>query len=284
MAEAFGVAAGAVGIASIFTTCVDCFNYVQLGRQFERDFQQQLVTLRLLETRLSRWGAAVHIHDDPNLGNPNASPAEVDTAKMTLFQILLLFSDSEKKSKIFASSSAVYSSTDIQDPALAALVSTTSSIASERKKGPGFLKRARWALYDRGSLVDLTGGISGLLDSLENLFPAKEAQQRLADEDIRKITESVELKVLRVVTAGVDQLLQERMNSVSNEDGDIYESIVLSDRVRASNGPVIFGNGTETGSATDVVVHGPRTVYKSIQAKDDVKVHNGPMYNRSVFD
>jgi hypothetical protein len=39
MAEPFGTVAGAIGIASSFTACVDCFEYVQFGRYFGRDFQ-----------------------------------------------------------------------------------------------------------------------------------------------------------------------------------------------------------------------------------------------------
>jgi hypothetical protein len=36
MAKPFGIIAGAVGIAAAFTACVDCFNYIQLGRRFGR--------------------------------------------------------------------------------------------------------------------------------------------------------------------------------------------------------------------------------------------------------
>ena len=39
MAEPFGIATGAVGIAATFTTYVNGFGYVQLGRHFGRDFQ-----------------------------------------------------------------------------------------------------------------------------------------------------------------------------------------------------------------------------------------------------
>lgn len=34
MAEPFGIVSGTVGIASAFTACVDCFEYIQLGRHF----------------------------------------------------------------------------------------------------------------------------------------------------------------------------------------------------------------------------------------------------------
>ena len=84
MAEPFGIAAGAIGIAAAFTACVDCFGYVQLGRHFGRDFQTDLLALNCARLRLTRWGQAVNIYEDPNLGRPDAKPAEIQTAKDTL--------------------------------------------------------------------------------------------------------------------------------------------------------------------------------------------------------
>jgi hypothetical protein len=56
MAEPFGTAAGAVGIAAVFTACVDCFGYVQFRRHFKRDFQTDLLILNYARLRLTRWG------------------------------------------------------------------------------------------------------------------------------------------------------------------------------------------------------------------------------------
>jgi hypothetical protein len=96
MAEPFGIAAGAVGIAAAFTACVDCFNYIQIGRHFGRDFQTEMLTLDCTRLQLTRWGQAVKIYDDPKLGRPDATPEELQTAKEALHQILILFADSQK--------------------------------------------------------------------------------------------------------------------------------------------------------------------------------------------
>jgi hypothetical protein len=34
MAEVFGTVAGALSVAALFNNCVDCFEYIQLGRHF----------------------------------------------------------------------------------------------------------------------------------------------------------------------------------------------------------------------------------------------------------
>lgn len=55
MAEPFGIVAGAIGIASAFTACVDCFEYVQFGRHFGRDFQTNQLALDCARLRLTWW-------------------------------------------------------------------------------------------------------------------------------------------------------------------------------------------------------------------------------------
>ena len=94
MAEPFGIAAGAVGIAAAFTACVDCFEYVQFGRHFGRDYQTDLLALNCSRIRLTRWGQAVDILNDPKMGRSDATTPEIQTVKETLYQILVLFADS----------------------------------------------------------------------------------------------------------------------------------------------------------------------------------------------
>jgi hypothetical protein len=77
MGELFGIVAGAVGIAAAFTACVDCFNYVQLGRRFGQDYQTDILSLSCARLRLTRWGQAVDIYGDTKLGRADATAAEI---------------------------------------------------------------------------------------------------------------------------------------------------------------------------------------------------------------
>ncbi|KAJ1559261.1 hypothetical protein HK405_011364, partial [Cladochytrium tenue] len=102
MAEAFGIVSGAVGIAAIFSTCVECFDYVEVGRSFGRDVKTYQLVLVLLQLRLSRWGYAVGIDDGDNtdslqLNNGTfATPKQEERAKEVLVHILVLLQDSQK--------------------------------------------------------------------------------------------------------------------------------------------------------------------------------------------
>jgi hypothetical protein len=53
MAEPFGIIAGAIGISSTFTACVDRFKYIQLSRHFERDFQTHQLAIKCASLRLT---------------------------------------------------------------------------------------------------------------------------------------------------------------------------------------------------------------------------------------
>jgi hypothetical protein len=74
MAEPFGIVAGAVGIAAAFTACVDCFDYIQLGRHFRRDYQTDLLSLNCARLRLTQ---AINVFKDAKLGRPDTILAEI---------------------------------------------------------------------------------------------------------------------------------------------------------------------------------------------------------------
>lgn len=80
---------------------MECFDYIKTGRRFGKDFQTGLVKLSLFKLRLSRWETALRVYDDPQLGHPGASQDDIDPARNTLYQMLMLLADSEKVSKKF---------------------------------------------------------------------------------------------------------------------------------------------------------------------------------------
>ena len=54
MAETAGLVFGAVSLASLFTDCVDCFNYIRIGQTLEDDFPIYQTELDVLQLRFSR--------------------------------------------------------------------------------------------------------------------------------------------------------------------------------------------------------------------------------------
>jgi hypothetical protein len=91
MAEVFGIVAGSLSVAALFNNAVDCFEYIQLGRNFGTDYQTCQLRLDIARLRLSRWGTAVDIGNSPDFAVVDPSTDEARTAKRTLEQLLKLF-------------------------------------------------------------------------------------------------------------------------------------------------------------------------------------------------
>ncbi|KFX85878.1 hypothetical protein V490_09349 [Pseudogymnoascus sp. VKM F-3557] len=178
MAEPFGIVASAIGIAFAFAACVDCFEYVQFGCHFGRDFQTSQLALDCAKLRLTRWGKSVNIYDDPKLGRQDATATETQLAKDVLLQILVLFADTEGTSK-------KYKLTMKANEDLSA-----------------------------SSLKDLLEQIVSLLDEIERLFPAPRSQTTLVQQEIAEIGDKESLELIADVAMGVDNLLQKTVKEV----------------------------------------------------------------------
>ena len=63
MMESIGFGISIVALASLFSTCVECFDYFRLGQAFDRDFEILLVQLDLEKFRLLNWGNSVGIFE-----------------------------------------------------------------------------------------------------------------------------------------------------------------------------------------------------------------------------
>ena len=230
MADPFGIASGAVGIATAFTACIDCFEYIQLGRHFGRDFQTDQLALSCARIRLSRWGESVDIYNDPKLGRPNATATEVQVAKNTLVQILELFAATEgisRKYKLSAKSGEDLStlSTGDLDPKLIALDNKMKRLAVRRQKGAPFLKLTSWAIYHRSALKELLDNIVSLIDNIETLFPAPQAQITLARQEAAELGDKESLKLVEDAANGVDDILRTATQEVIT--GHQYLNVVV---------------------------------------------------------
>src|SRR5271154_7036183 len=120
MAEAFGIFAGAAGLAGLFTPCVECFEYIQFGRKFGKDYETSLVKLDVVRLRLSRWGVSVGLVADPTEPRPSilatrtqASDAELELVEKILGQIKDAFDEVETTSIMFKTKAEKSKSTDL---------------------------------------------------------------------------------------------------------------------------------------------------------------------------
>src|ERR1700712_5460660 len=112
MTEPVGATLGVLGLAGLFTVCVNCFDYVQSGRAIGKDcalIDNQLSAIRL---RLFAWGKTT------GLTNPTGYDHRLDDfrwrqhVRQQLSGISLLFLDSVKLIRRYELEERYYVHTD----------------------------------------------------------------------------------------------------------------------------------------------------------------------------
>ena len=172
-----------LGLPGLVTACVDCFNYVQLARNFGSDYAQCLLELDAIKMRLSRWGSAVGITKShlPNL--PDLSKEDSQMARSLLTSILDTFAKAEVASARFVKANAAEDPADVGlipcdpntdlDLHYQTLHGTIEEIVKKRHKNTSLLKKAKWAFYQKSKFDTMIFELRRLVDDLTDLLDRK---------------------------------------------------------------------------------------------------------------
>lgn len=218
--EPVALSVGLIGLAGLFNNAVDCFEYVQLGRNFGINFQTSLLKLDSARLRLSRWGQAVGLSGEitnPQSLHSTALPAEdIPKAERLLEQILALFIDAERVSVKYKSSASTDDSSlmvlDVQadmDPVHRSLHEKMRGMSIKRQNGTALRQKMKWALYEEKIFKRLIEDVTGLVNDLVGIFPAtQQVQRELCEVEALEIGKSKGLPILWSIAASQDKDLE----------------------------------------------------------------------------
>ncbi|KAL9074931.1 MAG: hypothetical protein Q9157_004201 [Trypethelium eluteriae] len=241
MAEASGLAVGVVALAGLFNSTVECFEFVQLGRNFEKDFQTSQLKLDNARLRLSRWGKSLglndNIQDTQSLGTYFRADEDIKQAESLLGQIIELFADAEGVSNKFKSrkrsddtSLMTYSPQTDLEPAIADLHFKMRQLSIARQNRSGLREKAKWALYEEKHFRRLIEDITELVNSLVELFPAsEELQRRLCANEVSMLGENEKLSELKDIATAQDKFLADALTGSSEHVGGSYNIVFSGD-------------------------------------------------------
>jgi hypothetical protein len=216
MAEIFGVVAGSLSVAALFNNCVQCFEYIQLGRSFGRDYQACQLKLDVARVRLSRWGEALDVLDNHRFTSVSPDDKEAQIAQSIFEEICALFQSAQTKSRRYALSSRGEDTGTLQSTELSPvgqrLHNHWVAIAAQRHKNAGLVRKTAWALYDGKALGKLVGDLGALIDDLESIFPIENRSRELVELEVEEVQDTASLAVLQDAARDADQLLFEAVN------------------------------------------------------------------------
>jgi hypothetical protein len=185
----------ALGIASLYTTCRDCYDFFTTVRKAEAESSVHLRELEIQRSILKAWGFHWQIHDDSS-----GSPGEVDrkTPDQTKLQTYLL-SNRFKAEGVFNTLSALADTLSNQEklikrygiqlrPAQSSPDGSQSTdnvtliihgtkiedvmpVVSEVKKRLSMLNKFKWAMKDRDDFQRLITDLKSHSESLYRLCP-----------------------------------------------------------------------------------------------------------------
>ncbi|KAI8671986.1 hypothetical protein NCS56_00660800 [Fusarium sp. Ph1] len=167
---------GAISIAALFNKCVDCFEYIQIARNFRKDYGRCQLRLDVAKWRLDRWGAAIDINNDPRFRSGAPTDESVAHAPDTLREIAGRIEWAYKVSRRSKQTTpeqdwAALTQADL-DPASQRVRNQFEAITKKRQDRTSLIKKTGWALYDKKRLGSLIGNIVSSIDELELIFPS----------------------------------------------------------------------------------------------------------------
>jgi hypothetical protein len=230
--EPASLAIGVVALAGLFNNTVECFEFVQLGRTFGKDFQTSQLKLDNARLRLSRWGKSLNLDEDVrdimSLQGHFDSPT-VAHADALLGQIIDLFAEAEGVSSKYQSrngSLMVYDPQTDLDPATATLHQKMRQLAIQRQNRSSIKQKTKWALYQEKQFRRLIEDITELVDKLVELFPAAmQSQRELCDTEVSAVGEGESISVLREIAASQDKLLEQAITKAAEGTGKAHHIV-----------------------------------------------------------
>ena len=253
--ESAGLAIGVAGLAGLFSACVDCFEYIQLGRQFGQDYGKCLLKLDAARLQLSRWGAAIGLKPvEPALQKQQMahySSQEMRLAQSLLRQIWDTFEDAERISSrymghVLANNTGgptdlvVYDpdTTDIS-PDYRRVHLTMRELSQWRQKATSLQKKAMWALYDKKKFDRMIEDITGFINQLVNLFPAAQDDQRaLCRSEVAAFPRAQDLALLNDIVHGDDQILSGEIEREMESRGHVFTDWVAGENSKMRAGDI----------------------------------------------
>lgn len=269
MPDPISLVTAITGIPGIFKSCVDCFQYVRLGRRFGKDYGVCVAKLEAAHIRLTRWGEPLGLLQDKVEVQGPFTDEDIIRAYELLGLIKATFEEAQEAAAKYADSRRKKGKDkelkliDEEQMELGSsiklLVTSLKSVSKERQRNLSLPRKITWALYGKDSFDSLIGDIVTLTSNLVELFPSNERRMKeLCQEEVNNLGDECISELGRVLQND-DEMLPNTDDAMLSETICAYvESHRLQFRNVNIDGQAIthlgdthhFGSGVKPGNVS----------------------------------
>ena len=186
-----------IAIATLFTACIECFEYFKAAKGFEQNFEVLLVKLEYQQERLLVWGDLAGICNEKRHDVKPISESEhkrQDLTERCLDSIHRLLKDTENLKTKYG----LRAYTPAIDTAPHSGISSNALKRFRLRLGrqsqvPSVIEKTRWAIHDETKFQKLVQDIRDLIDGLMTKVPVPpELQEQKVQDDIASMVDDIQ--------------------------------------------------------------------------------------------
>ncbi|KAL8711472.1 MAG: hypothetical protein Q9220_004130 [cf. Caloplaca sp. 1 TL-2023] len=208
--EPVSLGVGTVALVSLFTTCVECFEYIDAAKSYGRDVEVSTVLFAHQRSRFLIWGESVGIFPGtPPQLQPLESYHFSPIIEQTLHCICRLFDDADGLRTHYGLRVQHQTTTSGQFNEVQTLGTSRPSYKrfltsiADRQKGTNATRKARWAIHDKQKFSGLLEDIDRLINGLEAITASQKVaieRQLLIREELESVDDHETLSILALST------------------------------------------------------------------------------------
>ncbi|KAM0690417.1 hypothetical protein Q7P36_009184 [Cladosporium allicinum] len=234
---------GSVGLVALFETCMTCFDYIDTGRQYGKDYQRFAISIRSLELRMSRWWDVAGLQT----GTARMSKDAESQIEDLLGEIQSDLQEAQERAQKYNNPTMA----DDGSVRLETLAERFQRQANIRQRRTPLGKVIKWALRDQMKCKRLIKSIKNAVEELEGVLPqtgpdmqlthqaaVEDAQQLVQPAEVEEPTEASATPVIEILHDATenDPVLQQILEIVAKQasSGDEIRNILTSDKARVA--------------------------------------------------
>jgi hypothetical protein len=291
--ETAGLVIGTLTLTALFETCMTCFDYIDTGRQYGKDYQRFAISMRSLELRMSRWWDVAGLQ--VNIARSMSEDAERHI-KDLLGEIYSDLQDAQERAHKYDNPVMTGDDGSVR---LETLADRFQRRANIRQKRTPLGKVIKWALRDQTKCKRLIRDIKNAIEELEGVLPqtaldsqlthqaaVEDAQQLFVQPtEVEEPAEANATPVIEILHDATDNdpVLQRVLEIVAKQasSGDEIRNIFTSDKARVALDDFVASD--YKGPAP--VERQRRRVVQDVKTSGEGRLQVGKTYGgKGVFD